>query len=414
MAVAAKKAKTEKLTSFVWEGPNAKGGGKLKGEIQAPNMAAAKAMLRKQGISATKVKKKPIELGGARKKPIKSADIAQISRQLATMMTAGVPLIQSFDIIGRGHENKSVTELMAKIKADVEGGLSFGEALRKHPNHFDDLFCDLVIAGEQSGALETMLARIALYKEKSESIKKKIKKALTYPIAVLVVAAIVTAILLIKVVPQFQELFSGFGADLPAFTQFIINISEKLQEYWWVVLFGIIGFGFSYSRIYRSSQKVRDAQDHVVLKLPVFGMILHKGAVAKFARTLATTFAAGVPLVEALESAAGASGNAYYRDAILKVRDDVTSGIQMNLAMQSTKVFPNMVVQMVAIGEESGSIDQMLEKVAEVYEEEVDAAVDSLSALMEPMIMAVLGVLVGGLIIGMYLPIFQMGKVVGG
>lgn len=413
MAVTAKKAKSEKLTSFVWEGPDKKGG-KLKGEVQAPNMAAAKAILRKQGVNASKVKKKPVELfGGPKKKKITGADIAQMSRQLATMMTAGVPLIQSFDIIGRGHENAAVTELMAKIKADVEGGLSFGEALKKHPKHFDDLFCDLVTAGEQAGALESMLGRIALYKEKSESIKKKIKKALTYPIAVMVVAMIVTAILLVKVVPQFQELFSGFGADLPAFTQFIVDASEFMQAYWWVALFGIIAIGVAYSKIYQASPKVRDAQDHILLKMPVFGMILHKGAVAKFARTLSTTFAAGVPLVEALESAAGASGNAYYRDAILKVRDDVTSGIQMNLAMQSTKVFPNMVVQMVAIGEESGSIDQMLDKVAEVYEEEVDSAVDSLSSLMEPIIMSVLGVLVGGLIIGMYLPIFQMGKVVG-
>jgi type IV pilus assembly protein PilC len=412
MAKTSRNKKSEKLSTFIWSASDGKGG-KLSGEIQASNMAMAKAQLRKQGIVANKLKKKPIQLGGPRKKPINTADIATMARQLATMMTAGVPLIQSFEIIGRGHENASVSELMADIKADIEGGQSFGEALRKHPKHFDDLFCDLVAAGEQSGALESMLGRIALYKEKSESIKKKIKKAMTYPIAVLVVALIVSAILLIKVVPQFESLFAGFGADLPAFTQMVINLSAWLQSNWYLVGAVIAIVSFSYKSIYQKNKKVRDAQDHLLLKLPVVGLILNKAAIAKFARTLSTTFAAGVPLVEALESAAGASGNAYYRDAIIKVRDDVTSGMQMNLAMASTGVFPNMVVQMVAIGEESGAIDQMLDKVAEVFEEEVDSAVDSMSSLMEPIIMSVLGVLVGGLIIAMYLPIFQMGAAVG-
>lgn len=407
-----KAAKAPKQFSYSWEGADKKGQ-KVKGEMTAEAPAIVKAQLRKQGISPLKVNKVAQPLfGGGKGKPIESKDIAMFSRQIATMMKAGVPLVQSFDIIGRGHEKRSVQDLLLGIKADIEAGNTMADSLRKQPKYFDDLFCDLVDAGEQSGALEGMLDRIATYKEKTEALKSKIKKALSYPIAVIVVALIVTSILLIKVVPQFEQIFQGFGAELPAFTLFVIGISEYLQEQWWVLLGIIIISVVSYKKLHESSKNVRDRQDKALLKFPVIGEILHKAAVARYARTLSTTFAAGVPLVEALDSAAGASGNALYRDAILKIRDDVTTGMQMNLAMQSTGVFPNMVVQMVAIGEESGSIDAMLTKIADIYEQEVDDAVDGLSALLEPLIMAVLGVLVGGLIIAMYLPIFQMGAVV--
>lgn len=407
-----KAAKAPKQFSYNWEGADKKGQ-RVKGEMTGETPAVVKAQLRKQGISPIKVTKKAQPLfGGGKGKPIEPKDIAMASRQLATMMKAGVPLVQSFDIIGRGHEKPAVQELLLGVKADIEGGNTMADSLRKHPKHFDDLFCDLVDAGEQSGALEGMLDRIATYKEKTEALKSKIKKALSYPIAVVVVAVIVTSILLVKVVPQFREIFQGFGADLPAFTLFVIGISDFMVAYWWMFLFGIVGFIIGYKKLYDSSKNVRDRQDKALLKAPVIGAILHKAAVARFARTLSTTFAAGVPLVEALGSAAGASGNALYRDAIFKVRDDVTTGMQLNLSMLSTGVFPNMVVQMVAIGEESGSIDAMLTKIADIYEQEVDDAVDGLSALLEPIIMSVLGVLVGGLIIAMYLPIFQMGQVV--
>ena len=407
-----KAAKAAKQFSYAWEGADKKGQ-KIKGEMSAETPAVVKAHLRKQGISPIKVNKKSQPLfGGGKGKPVEPKDIAMFSRQIATMMKAGVPLVQSFDIIGKGHEKPAVQELLMSVKSDVESGNTMADSLRKHPKQFDDLFCDLVEAGEQSGSLEGMLDRIATYKEKTEALKSKIKKALSYPIAVVVVAVIVTSILLVKVVPQFQDIFSNFGADLPAFTLFVIGISEFMQEYWLIFLGVSIAVFISYKRLHQSSKTLRDRQDKALLKFPVIGVLLHKAAVAKFARTLSTTFAAGVPLVEALDSAAGASGNALYRDAILKIRDDVTTGMQMNLAMQSTGVFPNMVVQMVAIGEESGSIDAMLSKIADIFEQEVDDAVDGLSALLEPLIMAVLGVLVGGLIIAMYLPIFQMGQVV--
>lgn len=410
-AITRKKQTVEKQKTYAWEGTDKKGQ-RLKGEMQASNEALVKAHLRKQGLTPLKVNRKAADLFAPRKQPITPADIALISRQLATMMKAGVPLVQSFEIIGKGNEKPSVQELMLTIKADVEAGSPFHEALRKHPKEFDPLFCDLVAAGEQSGALEQMLERIATYKEKTERIKAKIKKALTYPIAVVVVAIIVTSILLLFVVPMFEDMFKSFGADLPAFTLFVLGISKSLQETWWVYLFVIIGTSFTLSYLNRTSQKFRDGKDRLILKLPVVGMILNKAAIARYARTLSTTFAAGVPLVEALESAAGASGNVVYRKAILKIRDDVSTGIQMNLAMQTSGIFPNMVVQMVAIGEESGSIDSMLAKVADIYEAEVDDAVDSLSSLLEPIIMAVLGVLVGGLIVAMYLPIFNLGKAI--
>ncbi|VTL97884.1 pilin biogenesis protein [Pseudomonas aeruginosa] len=370
-----------------------------------------KAQLRKQGINPLKVRKKGISLMGRGKK-IKPMDIALFTRQLSTMMGAGVPLLQSFDIIGEGFDNPNMRKLVEEIKQEVASGNSLANSLRKKPMYFDDLYCNLVDAGEQSGALETLLDRVATYKEKTESLKAKIRKAMTYPIAVVIVAVIVSAILLIKVVPQFQSVFEGFGAELPAFTQMVINISEFLQEWWLLALAGLIGVGFVLKEAYKRSEKLRDATDRNLLKLPVVGNILYKSAVARYARTLSTTFAAGVPLVEALDSVAGATGNVVFRNAVSRIKQDVSTGMQLNFSMRTTNVFPSMAIQMAAIGEESGSLDEMLGKVAGFYEEEVDNAVDNLTTLMEPMIMAVLGVLVGGLIIAMYLPIFQLGSVV--
>jgi len=402
--------KAEKIQAFVWEGKDRKGN-KSKGEVSGTNLALVKAQLRKQGIIPNKVKKKPKPLFGGSKK-ITPFDIAMFTRQMATMMKAGVPLVQSFDIVTDGLENQGLRELVSAVRNDIASGTSFANALRRHPKHFDDLYCNLVDSGEKAGALETMLARIATYLEKTEILKKKVKKAMTYPAAIVVVAIIVTAILLVKVVPQFESLFQGFGAELPVFTQFIVAISDWMQKWWFIVLLGIIGFIFLFKEAIRRSQRFSDIIDKYVLKLPVVGEILDKSAVAKFGRVLSTTFAAGVPLVDALESVAGATGNAIYRDAVMKIRDDVSSGTQLQASMKSTGVFPVMAVQLTSIGEESGNLDEMLEKVADHYESVVDDMVDNLTALMEPMIMVVLGVLVGGLIIGMYLPIFQMGQVV--
>lgn len=397
---------------FTWQGTD-KRGQKAGGEISGTNLALVKAQLRKQGINPTKVRKKQQSLfSSKKKKKITPGDITLFTRQMSTMMKAGVPLVQSFDIVADGLDNLSLKELIGTIKTDVASGTNFATALRKHPRHFDDLTCNLIESGEQSGALETMLDRLATYKEKSESLKKKIKKAMTYPIAVIVVAVIVTGILLVKVVPTFAEIFEGFGAELPAFTQMVINISEVLQAWWYIVLLGIIVFIFAFREAKLRSKKVADAVDRFVLKIPVTGEILIKSVYARFARTLATTFAAGVPLVEALTSTAGATGNVVYSTAVERVREDVATGQQLNFSMRNTGVFPNMLLQMTAIGEESGALDEMLDKAAEFYEEEVDNAVDNLTALMEPMIMAVLGVLIGGLIIAMYLPIFKMGSVV--
>lgn len=404
-------AKTEKLQAFVWEGKDRKGN-KSKGEVSGTNLALVKAQLRKQGIIPDKVKKKPKPLFGGSKK-ITPFDIAMLTRQLATMMKAGVPLVQSFDIVADGLENKGLQELVMNIRNDISSGTSFAGALRKHPKHFDDLYCNLVDSGEKAGALEQMLDRIALYLEKTELLKKKVKKAMTYPIAVVVVAIIVTAILLVKVVPQFESLFQGFGAELPVFTQMVVGLSEWMQTWWFVVLLGIVGTIFLFKEAIRRSQKFSDFVDKWVLKIPVAGEILDKSAVAKFGRVLSTTFAAGVPLVDALDSVAGATGNAVYRDAIQRIKNDVSSGTQLQASMRQQDIFPVMAVQLTAIGEESGNLDEMLEKVAVHYEAVVDDMVDNLTALMEPMIMAVLGVLVGGLIIAMYLPIFQMGQVVG-
>jgi len=399
--------------TFVWEGTD-KQGKKSKGEITSSNPAIAKAELRRQGIVATKVRKKTagLSLGGGGR--IKPADISLFTRQMATMMRAGVPLVQSFDIVADGVDKPKVADLIRTVRNDVSGGSSFAASLRRHPLYFDDLFCNLVDAGEQSGALETMLDRIATYKEKTESLKAKVRKAMTYPIAVLVVAFIVSGILLIKVVPQFQEVFAGFGAELPAFTLFVIGISDFAQQWWFMIVLGIGGAISGLIAVHRRSKKFRRALDRLVLKMPIAGNIIEKSSVARFARTLSTTFAAGVPLVDALNSVAGSAGNSVYTDAIYKVRDDVSTGQQLNFSMKATGVFPNMVIQMVAIGEEAGALDDMLDKSASYYEEQVDNAVDNLTALMEPMIMAVLGVLVGGLIIAMYLPIFQLGAVVGG
>ncbi|MCE4071791.1 MULTISPECIES: type II secretion system F family protein [Pseudomonas] len=402
--------KAAKMGVFTWEGTDRKGG-KVKGELSGANTALVKAQLRKQGINPTKVRKKGMSLLSAGKK-IKPMDIALFTRQMATMMGSGVPLLQSFDIIGEGFDNPNMRKLVEEIKQEVAAGNSLANSLRKKPQYFDDLYCNLVDAGEQSGALETLLDRVATYKEKTESLKAKIKKAMTYPIAVIVVAVIVSAILLIKVVPQFQAVFAGFGAELPAFTMFVIHISEALQTWWFVVLIAMFGFAFGFREFHKRSEKFRDALDRGMLKIPVIGDILYKSAVARYARTLATTFAAGVPLVEALDSVAGAAGNVVFRNAVYRIKQDVSSGTQLNFSMRTTGVFPSMAIQMAAIGEESGSLDAMLDKVASFYEEEVDNAVDNLTTLMEPLIMAVLGVLVGGLIIAMYLPIFQLGSVV--
>ena len=403
--------KAQKLESYVWEGKDRKGN-KSKGELTGSNLALVKAQLRKQGIIPDKVKKKPKPLFGGSKK-VTPFDIAMLTRQLATMMKAGVPLVQSFDIVADGLDNKGLQELVMSIRNDIASVTSFAGALRKHPKYFDDLYCNLVDSGEKAGALEAMLDRIATYLEKTELLKKKVKKAMTYPIAVVVVAIIVTAILLVKVVPQFESLFQGFGAELPVFTQMVVHLSEWMQSWWFVVLLGIVGTIFLFKEAVRRSRKFSDLVDKYVLKLPVVGEILDKSAVAKFGRVLSTTFAAGVPLVDALDSVAGATGNAVYRDAIDRIKNDVSSGTQLQASMRQQDVFPVMAVQLTAIGEESGNLDEMLAKVAEHYEAVVDDMVDNLTALMEPMIMAVLGVLVGGLIIAMYLPIFQMGQVVG-
>jgi type IV pilus assembly protein PilC len=403
--------KTAKLATFVWEGTD-KRGAKVKGQTQAENPTYVKTELRRQGIVPKKVQKKSALFSGTKRKKITPGDIAVFSRQLATMLDSGVPLVQGFDIIGRGHENPAMQELLMGIKADVEGGTSLSEALAKYPLYFDALYCNLVTAGEQAGVLDTLLDKIATYKEKTESIKKKIKKAMFYPAAVVVVAFIVTAILLIFVVPQFESLFKGFGADLPAFTMFVLNLSEAFQQYWYMIFGGVAAVGVAFVQGKRRSPAFNHFLDRLSLRLPIVGNILTKAAYARFARTLATMFAAGVPLVEALESVAGATGNIVYEKAVLAMRDQVSSGQQLQLTMKQTNLFPNMMVQMVAIGEEAGSLDTMLSKVADFYEEEVDNAIDSLSSLLEPLIMAILGILVGGLVIAMYLPIFKLGSVV--
>ncbi|KWT04318.1 Type II secretion system protein [Pseudomonas savastanoi] len=403
-------SKAVKVIVYTWEGVDKKGT-KTSGELSGHNLALVKAQLRKQGINPTKVRKKSASIFGKGKK-IKPLDIAFFSRQMATMMKAGVPLLQSFDIISEGAENPNMRTLVGSLKQEVSAGNSFATALRQKPEYFDDLFCNLVDAGEQAGALESLLDRVASYKEKTEKLKAKIKKAMTYPIAVLIVAIIVSGILLIKVVPQFQSVFAGFGADLPAFTLMVIGLSKIVQE-WWLLIVGLLfAEFFLFKRAYKKSQKFRDGLDRLLLKAPLIGPLIFKSSVARYARTLATTFAAGVPLVEALDSVAGATGNVVFKNAVNKVKQDVSTGMQLNFSMRSTGVFPSLAIQMTAIGEESGALDTMLDKVATYYEDEVDKMVDNLTSLMEPMIMAFLGVIVGGLVIAMYLPIFKLGSVV--
>jgi type IV pilus assembly protein PilC len=405
MAIAAIKDAT-----YNWEGKDKKGK-KLSGSMLAPGEALVSAQLRRQGITVTKVRKQSTLF--ARKAAVKEKDITLFTRQLAVMMKAGVPLLQSFDIVGRGAANPSVQRLLAEVKADIEKGNSMYQAFSKHPRHFDKLFCNLVQAGEQAGILEDVLDRLATYKEKILAIKGKIKSALFYPAAVIVVAFIVTAAIMIFVIPAFKELFSGFGADLPGPTLFVMKLSDFFVEYWYLI-FGAIGGGiYGLLQLWKSSRKVQRVMDKLMLRLPIFGPVIEKATIARWTRTLSTMFAAGVPLVEALDSVGGAAGNQLYVEATEKIRTEVATGSSLTVAMQGTNRFPNMVLQMTAIGEESGSLDAMLGKVADFYEREVDDAVEAIASLIEPMIMVVLGTLIGGLVIAMYLPIFKMGAVIG-
>ncbi len=405
-------AESKEQIDFIWKGKD-KNGKVINGEIATISEAVARAELRRQSIRVISVKKKPTPLFTKAKAQITTKDIAIFARQLATMLESGVPLVQSFDIVGKGHDNPAMSEMLLAIKADIEGGDTLAQALSKRPIYFDELFCNLVEAGEQAGVLEGLLDKIATYKEKSESIKAKVKKALTYPIAVVVVAFIVTAILLIFVVPVFKDLFDSFGADLPGFTLWVMGLSDWMVAYWYYVVGTVVAAVYTFGYFKKRSKKFNYFLDRTMLKLPIVGMILHKSAIARFARTLSTMSAAGVPLVDALESVAGATGNIVYYNAVMQMREDVSTGQSMQYSMLQTKLFPHMVVQMLAIGEESGSIDKMLDKVADFYEEEVDNLVDNLSSLMEPFIMVILGILVGGLIVAMYLPIFKLGAAIG-
>lgn len=410
MATAARKATSVgpiKEAVFAWEGKD-KTGKIIKGELRANGEAIVNATLRRQGILVTKVKKKSFRSG----KKVSEKDITLFTRQLATMMKAGVPLLQSFDIVAKGNANPSVSKLIQDIRSDVETGSSLNQAFRKFPLYFDNLFCNLVAAGEQAGILEDLLTRLAIYKEKTLAIKGKIKSALFYPVSILVVAFVVTSVIMIWVVPAFKEVFKSFGADLPAPTLFVMAISDFFVSYWYII-FGTLFAGlYLFFQSWRRSTKMQRIMDQTLLKIPVFGSVIRKATIARWTRTLATMFAAGVPLVESLDSVGGASGNAVYLDATKKIQTEVSTGTSLTVAMQNADVFPNMVTQMVAIGEESGALDQMLGKVADFYEQEVDDAVESLSSLMEPMIMVILGVLIGGLVVAMYLPIFKLGSVV--
>ena len=407
MAVAAKNKKAKpKEFSFAWEGKD-KTGRIIKGEMRAPGDATVSAHLRRQGVQVTKIKK----LRSSTQK-IAPKDIALFTRQLATMMKAGVPLLQAFDIVGKGHSNPSVAKLLLNIKTDVETGSSLQQAFQKYPLYFDDLYCNLIGAGEAAGILDSLLDRLATYKEKIESIKSKIKSALFYPVSIIAVAFVITAVIMIFVIPAFSELFESFGADLPAPTLIIMAISDVFVTYWWAIFGGIGGGLYTFFYFWKRNKKMQRIMDMIMLKLPIFGTLIRKASIARWSRTLATMFAAGVPLVEAFDSVAGAAGNAVYYDATKFIQREVITGNSMTVAMQASEVFPSMVLQMVAIGEEAGSLDAMLSKVADFYEAEVDDAVDALSSLMEPIIMVVLGVLIGGMVIAMYLPIFKMGQVV--
>jgi len=394
-------------TVFVWEGRD-KSGKKIKGEMRAGGANVVNATLRRQGISVTKVRKQ--RLGGGKK--VTDKDITLFTRQMATMMKAGVPLLQAFDIVGKGHANPRVTKLLMDIKSDVETGSSLAAAFRKHPLYFDALYCNLVQAGEQAGILESLLDRLAMYKEKILAIKSKIKSALFYPIAVIVVAFIITAVIMIFVIPAFKQVFTSFGADLPAPTLMVIAISDVFVEYWYIIFGVLIGGVWGFFELWKRSQAMQIAMDRALLKVPVFGDLIRKSVIARWTRTLSTMFAAGVPLVEALDSVGGASGNYVYQVATKQIQQEVSTGTSLTTAMQNANVFPNMVVQMTSIGEESGSLDGMLGKVADFYEAEVDDMVKALSSLMEPIIMVVLGVLIGGMVVAMYLPIFKLGGVV--
>ena len=401
-------AQAGKEVVYSWEGTDKKGK-RVKGEMKASGEAFVNATLRRQGITVAKVRKsRGLKSGGK----VTEKDVTLFTRQLATMMKSGVPLLQAFDIVGKGHSNPAVSKLLGDIKSDVETGSSLSQAFRKYPLYFDNLFCNLVGAGEAAGILDALLDRLATYKEKILAIKSKIKSALFYPVSIIVVAFVITAVIMIFVIPAFKELFSSFGADLPAPTLFIMSISDFFVSYWWAI-FGSIGGGlwfFFYT--WKRSEKMQATMDRLLLKLPLFGEIIRKATVARFSRTLSTMFAAGVPLVEALDSVAGASGNRVYYDATKTIQSEISTGTSLTVAMQNTEVFPNMVLQMVAIGEESGALDSMLSKVADFYEGEVDDAVEGLSSLMEPIIMVVLGTLIGGMVVAMYLPIFKMGQVV--
>jgi type IV pilus assembly protein PilC len=409
--MAAAPKKRPKFDAYVWEGVD-KQGKRAKGEMEAAGVAYVNATLRRQGINPTKVSKRGSNFFKARKKKIRPKDIAVFTRQLATMLTAGIPIAQAFDIVGKGHENPSMQDLIMGIKNDIETGTNMTTALSKHPTYFDALYCNLVQAGEQAGILDSILDKVATYKEKIEAIKGKIKSALFYPTAVIVVAFIITAVLLIFVIPQFESLFQGFGADLPALTKMVIGLSRAFTQYWWAITGGIVGavlfIGYSYKR----SIKAQHTMDRLILRAPVVGPIIKKATIARFCRTLGTMFAAGVPLVEALDSVAGASGNRVYYEGTVAIKSDVSTGMQLQAAMNSTGLFPNMVIQMVAIGEESGELDSMLNKVSDFYEREVDDAVAGLSSLLEPIIMAFLGIVIGGLVIAMYLPIFKLAATV--
>ncbi len=405
------KPKPKVTQVFLWSGVNRRGQ-KVSGEMKSDTLQQAKAELIRQGVVVQKIRKQQESFFAHYTQSIKPMDIAVLTRQITTMLTAGVPLVQTLQLLAGSHEKKPMREMLANICSEIEAGIPPSKALRQYPRYFDDLYCDLVASGEQSGALDAVFDRIATYREKAEALKSKIKKALFYPATVILVALVVTAILLLYVVPEFDNIFKSFGAELPAFTRMVINLSNIVQAYWYF-LFGAIVVGvFVYIHLYRKMESVRDGTDKLILRLPIVGVILQKAALARYARTLSTTFAAGLPLIDGLVAAAGSSGNAVYRKAIMSVRSEVMAGMQMNVAMRTTEVFPEMVIQMIMIGEESGSLDDMLSKVAGIYEQQVDDAVDALSSLIEPLLMVVLGVLVGGLVIAMYLPIFKLGSVI--
>ncbi|OAM51410.1 type II secretion system protein F [Methylovorus sp. MM2] len=402
-------AQAGKEVTYAWEGTDKKGK-RIKGEMKASGEAFVNATLRRQGITVLKVKK---QSGLASSGKVTEKDVTLFTRQLATMMKAGVPLLQAFDIVGKGHSNPAVSKLLGSIKSEVETGSSLSQAFRKYPLYFDALYCNLVGAGEQAGILDSLLDRLATYKEKIIAIKGKIKSALFYPISILVVAFVITAVIMIFVIPAFKELFSSFGANLPAPTVIVMAMSDFFVSYWWAIFGSIGGSLWFFLYTWKRSEKLQGTMDRIMLKLPLFGDLIRKATIARFARTLATMFAAGVPLVEALDSVAGASGNKVYFDATKKIQGEISTGTSLTVAMQNVEIFPNMVLQMVAIGEESGALDSMLSKVADFYEAEVDDAVEALSSLMEPIIMVILGTLIGGLVVAMYLPIFKMGEAVG-